>query len=301
MNRKLFLSYLQGIQTNNQNLVSFQNSLRKNSWQRPICVFETTITPGTNPNDAGGFGGPGGGKGVFGQNSPEIPIDDSIPSVFRPFDFGEEGDYTDYEEWETDDLSAEERKKYEELLEDLEKIFQETMREYEDCQQSGGNCDALYKQIRELMEQMYNLNNILGNNDPLPPWEDHDGDQIPNDEDEDFNTLEPGGDWDGNGDGIPDTFLNYDTDGDGIPDAYYFDTDGDGIPDRPLGNYKWDSDGDGIPDTTLNHDSDGDGIPDAFFYDTDGDGIPDTIYYDSDGDGELDSYRDIEGFSWPLD
>ena len=40
MNRKLFLSYLQGIQSNNQNLVSFQNSLRKNSWQKPMCVFE---------------------------------------------------------------------------------------------------------------------------------------------------------------------------------------------------------------------------------------------------------------------
>jgi hypothetical protein len=40
MNRKLFLSYLQGIQSNNQNLVSFQNSLRKNSWQKPMCVLE---------------------------------------------------------------------------------------------------------------------------------------------------------------------------------------------------------------------------------------------------------------------
>jgi hypothetical protein len=303
MNSKLFLSYLQGIQSNNQNLVSFQNSLRKNSWQKPICIFEITVTPGSNSNDTGGLGGPGGGgAGVFDPNwMPEVPYDDSLPNVFRPSSDQKPDDNIDPYEEKPDNLSKKERKEYEEQLEDLEEIFQELWKEYESCQNSGGNCDTLYRQIKELLEQMWNLNNILGNNNPLPPWEDHDGDRIPNNEDDDFpRKPEPGGDWDSNGDGVPDTYFNYDTDGDGIPDAYYFDTDGDGIPDTPLpAGLKWDSDGDGIPDTRLNHDSDGDGIPDAFFYDSDGDGIPDTIYYDSDGDGELDTSVPVNSWNWP--
>ncbi len=40
MDRKLFLSYIQNLQTNNPDMIGFQNSLRKNSWQKPRSIVE---------------------------------------------------------------------------------------------------------------------------------------------------------------------------------------------------------------------------------------------------------------------
>jgi hypothetical protein len=40
MDRKLFLSYIQNMQQNNQDMVGFQNSMRKNSWQKPRSIYE---------------------------------------------------------------------------------------------------------------------------------------------------------------------------------------------------------------------------------------------------------------------
>ena len=40
MDRKLFFSYIQNMQQNNQDMVGFQNSMRKNSWQKPKSIYE---------------------------------------------------------------------------------------------------------------------------------------------------------------------------------------------------------------------------------------------------------------------
>ena len=40
MDRKLFFSYIQNMQQNNQDMVGFQNSMRKNSWQKPKSLYE---------------------------------------------------------------------------------------------------------------------------------------------------------------------------------------------------------------------------------------------------------------------
>lgn len=40
MDRKLFFSYIQNMQQNNQDMVGFQNSMRKNSWQNPKSIYE---------------------------------------------------------------------------------------------------------------------------------------------------------------------------------------------------------------------------------------------------------------------
>ena len=40
MDRKLFFSYIQNMQTNNPDMTGFQNSIRKNSWQKPRSIVE---------------------------------------------------------------------------------------------------------------------------------------------------------------------------------------------------------------------------------------------------------------------
>jgi hypothetical protein len=40
MDRKLFLSYIQNLQTNNPDMIGFQNSMTKNSWQKPRSIVE---------------------------------------------------------------------------------------------------------------------------------------------------------------------------------------------------------------------------------------------------------------------
>lgn len=40
MDRKLFLSYIQNLQTNNPDMIGFQNSMTKNSWQKPKSIVE---------------------------------------------------------------------------------------------------------------------------------------------------------------------------------------------------------------------------------------------------------------------
>ena len=40
MDRKLFFSYIQNMQTNNPDMTGFQNSIRKNSWQKPRPIVE---------------------------------------------------------------------------------------------------------------------------------------------------------------------------------------------------------------------------------------------------------------------
>ena len=40
MDRKLFFSYIQNMQQNNQEMTGFQNSMRKNSWQKPKSLYE---------------------------------------------------------------------------------------------------------------------------------------------------------------------------------------------------------------------------------------------------------------------
>ena len=40
MDRKLFFSYIQNMQQNNQDMVGFQKSMRKNSWQKPKSIYE---------------------------------------------------------------------------------------------------------------------------------------------------------------------------------------------------------------------------------------------------------------------
>ena len=40
MDRKLFLSYIQNMQQNNQDMIGFQNSMTKNSWQKPKSLYE---------------------------------------------------------------------------------------------------------------------------------------------------------------------------------------------------------------------------------------------------------------------
>lgn len=42
MDRKIFFSYIQNMQQNNQDMVGFQNSMRKNSWQKPMSLIEQT-------------------------------------------------------------------------------------------------------------------------------------------------------------------------------------------------------------------------------------------------------------------
>ena len=40
MDRKLFLSYVQNMQQNNPDMIAFQNSITKNSWQKPRSIVE---------------------------------------------------------------------------------------------------------------------------------------------------------------------------------------------------------------------------------------------------------------------
>jgi hypothetical protein len=40
MDRKLFLSYIQNLQTNNPDMIGFQNSMTKNSWLKPRSIVE---------------------------------------------------------------------------------------------------------------------------------------------------------------------------------------------------------------------------------------------------------------------
>lgn len=40
MDRKLFLSYVQNMQQNNPDMIGFQNSITKNSWQKPKSLYE---------------------------------------------------------------------------------------------------------------------------------------------------------------------------------------------------------------------------------------------------------------------
>ncbi len=40
MDRKLFFSYIQNMQTNNPDMIGFQNSMTKNSWQKPRSIVE---------------------------------------------------------------------------------------------------------------------------------------------------------------------------------------------------------------------------------------------------------------------
>ncbi len=40
MDRKLFLSYIQNMQQNNPDMIGFQNSITKNSWQKPKSLYE---------------------------------------------------------------------------------------------------------------------------------------------------------------------------------------------------------------------------------------------------------------------
>ena len=40
MDRKLFLSYVQNMQQNNPDMIGFQNSITKNSWQKPRSIVE---------------------------------------------------------------------------------------------------------------------------------------------------------------------------------------------------------------------------------------------------------------------
>jgi len=40
MDRKLFLSYIQNLQTNNPDMIGFQNSMTKNSWLKPKSIVE---------------------------------------------------------------------------------------------------------------------------------------------------------------------------------------------------------------------------------------------------------------------
>lgn len=40
MDRKLFFSYVQNMQTNNPDMIGFQNSMTKNSWQKPKSIVE---------------------------------------------------------------------------------------------------------------------------------------------------------------------------------------------------------------------------------------------------------------------
>lgn len=42
MDRKLFFSYIQNMQQNNPDMIGFQNSRRKNSWQKPMSLIEQT-------------------------------------------------------------------------------------------------------------------------------------------------------------------------------------------------------------------------------------------------------------------
>lgn len=46
MDRKLFFSYIQNMQTNNPDMTGFQNSIRKNSWQKPRSIVEMNIPSG---------------------------------------------------------------------------------------------------------------------------------------------------------------------------------------------------------------------------------------------------------------
>ena len=41
MDRKLFFSYIQNMQTNNPDMIGFQNSMTKNSWLKPKSIVET--------------------------------------------------------------------------------------------------------------------------------------------------------------------------------------------------------------------------------------------------------------------
>ncbi|MEM7131244.1 MAG: PA14 domain-containing protein [Chloroflexota bacterium] len=146
------------------------------------------------------------------------------------------------------------------------------------------------------------------------PWNDADGDRIPDHLDADSSNAAstPDGSGDSDSDGIPDAvecptgYACADTDGDGTPNYMDTDSDGDGTPDGNAGEGATDdADNDGIPDyldpdvgddsgDTIpgRGDSDGDGIddktecPDGYpCPDSDGDGIMDYMDPDSDGDG----------------
>ena len=52
MDRKLFFSYIQNMQTNNPDMTGFQNSMRKNSWQKPRSIVEMNIPSGHVYQDA---------------------------------------------------------------------------------------------------------------------------------------------------------------------------------------------------------------------------------------------------------
>jgi hypothetical protein len=52
MDRKLFFSYIQNMQQNNQDMIGFQNSIRKNSWQKPRSIVEMNIPSGHVYQDA---------------------------------------------------------------------------------------------------------------------------------------------------------------------------------------------------------------------------------------------------------
>ncbi len=157
-----------------------------------------------------------------------------------------------------------------------------------------------------------------GEDDPVDPGTDTDGDGIPDSEDPDIDgdgtlneddafPLDANEDTDTDGDGVGDN-TDEDIDGDGTPnidDAFPIDanedtdTDGDGVGN----NADDDDDDDGIPDVDdpnplepggVDIDSDGDGVIDELddfpndpneTSDTDGDGIGDNSDPDADNDG----------------
>ena len=104
---------------------------------------------------------------------------------------------------------------------------------------------------------------------------------------------------------IGDTNVSLDTDGDGISDADEgdFDSDGDFVPDS-LESNTFDIDGDGVPNAFDDDDTDGpsssdidsDGVEDQYegqLFDSDSDGIPDSLesnILDSDSDGVFDAF-----------
>ena len=51
MDRKLFLSYVQNMQQNNPDMIGFQNSITKNSWQKPRSIVEMNGGGSVNQGD----------------------------------------------------------------------------------------------------------------------------------------------------------------------------------------------------------------------------------------------------------
>jgi len=43
MDRKLFFSYIQNMQQNNQDMIGFPNSMRANSWQKPMSIVQMNV------------------------------------------------------------------------------------------------------------------------------------------------------------------------------------------------------------------------------------------------------------------